>query len=59
MSSESRCFEEVLGDCVNLSARLMTNAPLLGVLTDEETSNHSTGEMIFKPLAPIKACLKP
>jgi len=32
----------------------MSNAPPLGVLTDEETSKHSTGEIVFKPLAPIK-----
>lgn len=34
---------EVLGDCVNLSARLMANAPPLSVLADEETSRHTTG----------------
>jgi hypothetical protein len=44
----------VLGDCVNLSARLMANAPALGVLCDEETCKHGTGEVLFKSLAPIK-----
>merc|ERR1719424_202014 len=44
----------VLGDCVNLSARLMSNADALKILTDEETSKRTTGEVVYTKLAPIK-----
>lgn len=52
--SPKRMEYTVLGDCVNLSARLMGNAPPLGILCDEETCKHSTGEIVYKALAPIK-----
>merc|ERR1719424_455183 len=44
----------VLGDSVNLSARLMSNAEELKILTDEETSRRTTGEVVYTKLAPIK-----
>lgn len=44
----------VLGDCVNLSARLMFKAPQLGIYCDEETKNRSTQEIVFNALTPIR-----
>lgn len=52
--SPKRMEYTVLGDCVNLSARLMSSAPPLGIYCDEETSKRSTGEVIYTALAPIK-----
>lgn len=44
----------VLGDCVNMAARLMGKAHGQSILCDEETKNRSTTEVIFNALAPIK-----
>jgi class 3 adenylate cyclase len=52
--SAKRMEYTVLGDCANLSARLMSNATELGVLCDEETSKYSTGEIEFEELPRIK-----
>lgn len=52
--STSRMEYTVLGDTVNLSARLMSNAPSFGILTCESTRNLSTAEITFEALAPIK-----
>jgi class 3 adenylate cyclase len=51
--SASRMEYTVLGDCVNLSARLMSRAPKMSIWTDEETKNKSTTEIVFNALTPI------
>lgn len=52
--STKRMEYTVLGDCVNLLARLMTTAPALGILCDEETIRRSTGEITYKAFVPMK-----
>ncbi|CAK0817045.1 unnamed protein product [Prorocentrum cordatum] len=44
----------LLGDAVNLSARLMSNAPADGILVDEATKDQCTREVNFTPLERIK-----
>lgn len=44
----------VLGDTVNLSARLMANAPPLGILVCENTHHLAKDEIRFEALTPIK-----
>mmetsp|Transcript_70287 Transcript_70287/g.150512 ORF Transcript_70287/g.150512 Transcript_70287/m.150512 type:complete len:1114 (-) Transcript_70287:73-3414(-) len=52
--SASRMEYTVLGDVINLSARLMANAPKDGVLVDEATASLSTREVKYRALNPIK-----
>jgi len=52
--SASRMEYTVLGDTVNLSARLMANAPKDTVYVDQSTSNLLTREVYCKALTPIK-----
>lgn len=43
----------VLGDSVNLSARLMSRAPDLGILCDEETQIRTASEFEYRTLDPM------
>merc|ERR550514_2620006 len=54
VGSASRMEYTVLGDTVNLSARLMANASPLGVLCCENTSKLASRDVSFVELDPIK-----
>jgi len=52
--SAARMEYTVLGDCVNLSARLMSNCTPLTILCDDSTRDKATAEIVFNALTPIK-----
>eukprot|EP01094_Clydonella_sp_ATCC50884_P020498 TRINITY_DN4269_c0_g1_i7.p1 TRINITY_DN4269_c0_g1~~TRINITY_DN4269_c0_g1_i7.p1 ORF type:complete len:1194 (-),score=265.90 TRINITY_DN4269_c0_g1_i7:206-3700(-) len=54
VGSEHRCEYAIVGDTVNLSARLMKAAGEGGVLCDHRTYSLSDGRLIFQRLDPIR-----